>query len=1645
MPTLSDAEAFGIAKPLSDAEVFGGRDDAVPDTPWERALSVLKDQGLRLTKAAAATADLFAGVPGQAISLGANIAGRVGAVVEGKNRREVEAEGARLQEHVPAQVERFLRMAPGGLREPVQTIVNTLAGGESYDQKVVGEAIDKVAGGIDRVTRGFVSKEDAKLLIDSAMLAGGAKGTDVIVKDAITAKPRSGAAERASYEAQPLSDAEVFGPPESLASGEKLQRQFTKQIDTGIKELTPPDIKTLIKQAKSPEAAVENLFARAAREGKVEFDARQELTAIREANQAPFREAESVPPSDRTPEQVRLDEALAKEPAFRTPEDREVLESWWRAGLGAQEGKVDPRLLGILGGLGVGTATAFYLKEEHPEVFKALGKWMVDKLRPPEEDMIKKYQERGKKPLMVEGAPSLASVTDKATEEGFGAGDLVAPLLVGMAVKGKGGMWHPEAVERLVKPLSKQLHGGFENTGEPLAADIQADRMIRGYLNKHAGTATDPLKDVEVPFGEGTKRWEELTDAAIKITQHEGAGRIGGVDIRPGETTYSLWQQEGGINRSGEATAARRTIESYLSHVGDFLRQSVKPDKLPFYDLVRAVKETAANDERVAKEMEKASSESTKDLPLYKEYPDGTSWRQIALPEKLTPSQAKMVKPLEETGGGDQIVDANSHRYVAVDSKGEPIRNSYTEEEARGRTPEEAWLAGELAKEGNALGHCVGGYCESVASGESRIYSLRDAKGKSHVTVEVGGRYNHLQDFINYQNRDGGDFAAQFSGMRNGPEWNRAVRNSPEYKAFERALADGTLPQDIIQIKGAQNRAPVAKYLPYVQDFVRQGKWGEVGDLENTGLVRIPGETRGSRIFVEPDAARAAIKEGAPRRFKRDRVSPEEAENIIGQIETADPHRLQQIADAYTDDIYMARQEAKWAKDEQGSVDPKLLVTLGAMALGGTAGAMLSDNKLLGGVIGALGAGGLTRVHPKQAAAEIGRIFAADPRIRINKLADTHEAEIARAARSIWQQATKVAEAAPKAEDRAAITHAIQQGRIGSLPAALRSAANQAREFFTAMGAEGERTGVLKGLIDNYVTNLWDLNGKNKGVWEEILAKAGGPSMSPESRFALKRKITNLEEGKKLGLTPMTEDVAQIMSIYGNSLARSMANKKMLLALRSQIDPASGTKLVLPSTKAPHAYETIDHPQMNGLRVHPDIVPSMKFIFDNSDPGVVARGLEGVNTALKRSAVSFSLFHAKALVDAQIGAHGMLKGVPMAIKGVAQAAAPQLFGESKFLKQLREGGAGDLVDKAQSAGLKISMEKGKLADEDVNGSFYSALTMARKGLDSLVPGLGLPIKGIEAINYAVDVFMWERLHAAMKLGTFSSKLEVLRNSDAKAAAREGRAPRTEAQLAEQAASFTNDIYGGLNWRRLAEEAHTKWGRDIASAIYSPKGRRVSQLLLFAPDWTISTTRAATRAAGQLLGYEKGSGLRGLLEPQNATDLHRQYMIRSAFYYALVGDAMNYALSGHHLWDNKDWTMIDMGDGRRMQWSKHSMEPIHWMQKPGQQALNKLGFFPKEAANQMLGTEYLSASGHAPRMDTSPLGRLEHVGKSMTPIAAQQAFGSTAAEGGALSGFLGAPIYGKTFEQRQLEKAERKRKAILQRIERRNAKREGRAP
>lgn len=110
-------------------------------------------------------------------------------------------------------------------------------------------------------------------------------------------------------------------------------------------------------------------------------------------------------------------------------------------------------------------------------------------------------------------------------------------------------------------------------------------------------------------------------------------------------------------------------------------------------------------------------------------------------------------------------------------------------------------LQDQLKYEGEQMANCVGGYCDDVLSGRTRIMSLRDAKGQPHVTVEVAPDPEALTDAY---------------------RWDKPSITQIKYKG--------------------NSTTPVEDYLPFVQDFVRNsplGKpWSDVKDLESAALTR---------------------------------------------------------------------------------------------------------------------------------------------------------------------------------------------------------------------------------------------------------------------------------------------------------------------------------------------------------------------------------------------------------------------------------------------------------------------------------------------------------------------------------------------------------------------------------------------------------------------------------------------------------------------------------------------------------------------------------------------------------------------------------------------------------------------------------------
>lgn len=431
--------------------------------------------------------------------------------------------------------------------------------------------------------------------------------------------------------------------------------------------------------------------------------------------------------------------------------------------------------------------------------------------------------------------------------------------------------------------------------------------------------------------------------------------------------------------------------------------------------------------------------------------------------------------------------------------------------------------------------------------------------------------------------------------------------------------------------------------------------------------------------------------------------------------------------------------------------------------------------------------------------------------------------------------------------------------------------------------------------------------------------------------------------------------------------------------------------LVQSADKADSNYVTMPGRMLAGFVVHRDIAPQLNFVLHARDPNDVTLGLMALNQASKRAIVSFSLFHAKSLSDAYIGAMG-LKGAADVAKLVSGQHAKTMVDWA--LAQFRYGGSNDGIDDLLHGGLIVQAPE-DIAPDRMN----AALTKIAGIVDSTLPvsPATKAVKGFAKFNESLDHMTFAYLQTGFKLVTGLDAYERLIKKGV---------PRKAA--GQMAASYANDLYGSLDWFRVANDVGSRIGRDIAYGFFNPNGRRWMQLMMFAPDWTMSTFRAAYKA------------LPGATDDAALASLHRRYLAKSALYYLTIANGINLITSGHSIFSNENPTRIQLADGRTMQFSKHFMEPFEWLRDPLQTAANKLAFLPREAVQQLTGKEYISVHDSAPDIEN----RANHLARQFAPIPAQQGLAGGGAE--SALGLAGMPIYGKTPEQKRESRLEKKR-------------------
>lgn len=806
---------------------------------------------------------------------------------------------------------------------------------------------------------------------------------------------------------------------------------------------------------------------------------------------------------------------------------------------------------------------------------------------------------------------------------------------------------------------------------------------------------------------------------------------------------------------------------------------------------------------------------------------------------------------------------------------------------------------------------------------------------------------------------------------------------------------------------------------------------------------------------------RADAKESFNRALQGEHLGPEErgvVEGLKALVESPKAEELPQFPELEA----KAFGEASRFRKERGEVDPRLLATIGVGSLGVLAGSYLAgDDKVAGAVLGGLagiGAGRLPSVLAglgetlsyRKALANSLRVGAVlgggayvgskseEPvwgavigasillgrsalrpatRLSSDDMIRLRNGNIAAQERIIGNMKRDVTAAVPEAGRREAISDALDRGDFTRLSPQEASVAKGMRNFFDSLGKEAVDAEILRGMRQNYISYIVERDPamtaeRESSIIQQLFEtgpfaeETGG---SPKSRFGRQGKYESFSELNKAlegsGLRLKTKDVAEILPIYAKSMRTAIENKLLMDNLKVAKAPDGTAYLtkVGKEGKLPYGYRMLNHPQLRGYGVHPELIDSLKVVMNNSDPNVVTRGLLGLSMATKRVQVFGSLFHAKSLGEVYLNA----MGADVYTKGVAPINAA--------LKQFREGGLGDILDLGIRNGLSMKVP------HDVSQTVIGNIG---KAIDGLVPRLtgkeaklGTAVTDkIDFVNGKLDHVTWDYMHAGVKGAIFLKEFETMLARNAEAHARNpGKVPlKTREQIAREVATYSNDLTGGLDWFGIAADAKTQLGRQLGMYFAGPSGQRFAQILAFAPDWALSTLRAGFKSFGK-----SNHTFRGLLKPENTTDLYRRYALRSALYWITLLNGMNYALTGRPIWDNKDPTRIELEDGTSVQAGKHTFEAVHAVTDPVKFAYNKLGYTPHMLIE--LKDRYYDKA----RRDDS---MLEYAAKATLPFTASplgQA-GLSAGERAKRVGmsFAGLPKYGVSEEQKAARKEAR---------------------
>jgi hypothetical protein len=372
-------------------------------------------------------------------------------------------------------------------------------------------------------------------------------------------------------------------------------------------------------------------------------------------------------------------------------------------------------------------------------------------------------------------------------------------------------------------PILKTIESGVEHNFQPALGDTKYSQKIKRALvgKPEEGIAKTDLgkefeykvdsifntkksKDIKeilnspmehVPEEQRKRRMASLLrveqDLPIKYDEDLEALKL--INQIPDENVYTL-------------SGTNITEKLGLNHVSDVLMEDLqtgklRPEQLSQMSIEKAIRRTAEYDAEKAKAMNKANASSVEGMPIPKAYDDGYKW--VELKHDTDPTKTKAA----------------------------------------------------LKSEGEMMGHCVGGYCPDVESGEIKIFSLRSPDGKSHVTIEARPQFsmtlwrNENMDLIS-RDPELMKLDVNMRSLDNDDKYGRQMTERDYVREMTKEMKKRNINpveppsyMELHQVKGKQNKRPDNKYQSYISDFIKNNPTKheivDVYELDNTNLMGV--------------------------------------------------------------------------------------------------------------------------------------------------------------------------------------------------------------------------------------------------------------------------------------------------------------------------------------------------------------------------------------------------------------------------------------------------------------------------------------------------------------------------------------------------------------------------------------------------------------------------------------------------------------------------------------------------------------------------------------------------------------------------------------------------------------------------------------